>query len=50
MLHTDIHAAEYAFNPEFLEHNVMNSSEVMTGFHRLLARLPAAEDIAVVSA
>ena len=40
----------YALYPEFLEHNVMSNSEVMTGFHRLLARLLAAEDVAVASA
>ena len=50
MLHVDIHAAGYALDPEFLEHNVMSNSEVMTRFHRLLACLLAAEDVAVASA
>ena len=50
MLHTDIHAAGYALDLEFLEHNVMSNSEVMTGLHRLLARLLAAEVVAVASA
>ena len=45
-----IHAAGYALDPEFLEHNVMSNNEVMTIFHRLLARLLAAEDVAVALA
>ena len=47
MLHTDIHAAGYALEPEFLEHNVTSNSKVMIRFHRQLACLLAAEDVAV---
>ena len=50
MLHRDIHAAGYALDPEFLEHNVMSNSKVMTGFHRLMACLLAGEVVGVASA
>jgi hypothetical protein len=47
MLHSPLHAAAYAFDPEFLQENVAVIAEVMDGVHTMIERLsPSPEYIA----